>query len=111
MSTSDNVQPESARLDNLRDEILYYLLNKVKHSEQKQDVSYFVEDFPGKIVNKAEVIEHLEHLIREGAIEGEIQRETNAEQASDGSSPLATCKNAKITSEGQNLLRVKYFKV
>lgn len=111
MTTSDDVRPESVRLDNLRDEILYYLLNKVKNSEQGQEISYFAEDFPGKTVNKAELHEHLDHLIGEGAIEGEIKQEAIAEGGSDVSSPLITCKNARITSKGENLARVKYFKV
>ncbi|NMF61609.1 hypothetical protein DP114_09660 [Brasilonema sennae CENA114] len=103
MAISDDVQPGSERPDNLRDELFYYLLNKVKHSEQGQDVTYFAEDFEGKSVSKPELIEHLEHLIREGAIEGKVE--------SDGSSGLVTCKNARITTEGENLARVNFFKV
>lgn len=111
MTISDNVQPESVRLDNRRDDILYYLLNKVKHSEQGQDVSFFVEDFEGKSIDKTEVIEHLDHLIKEEAIQGEIEKEANGSQSSNGASFIVTCKNAKITSKGENLAKVKYFKV
>jgi PleD family two-component response regulator len=111
MATSDQVQPESVRMDNLRDDILYYLLNKVKHSAPGQDVSYSTQDFGGKTVNKTEVIEHLDHLIREEAIEGEMEKEANTTQSSDDTSFSVTCKNAKITSKGENLARVKYFKV
>jgi hypothetical protein len=110
MASLDNVQPESERLDNLRDEILYYLLNKIKHSEPNQDVQFFAGDFEGKTVSSPELVEHLEHLIREGSIEGEVVHAANT-QASDPSSPLATCKNARITADGENLVRVKYFKV
>lgn len=109
MSVSDNVQPESERLDNLRDEILYYLLNKVKHSQPGQDVQYFAEDFEGKPVNQTELVAHLNHLIREGSIAGEV--ETSNTQTSGASTPLAICKNARITPAGENLVRVKYFKV
>jgi hypothetical protein len=110
MTISDNVQPESERLDNLQDGILYYLLNKIKHSEPGQDVQFFAEDFEGKPVNPTELAEHLEHLIRERSIEGEVESAANS-QLSNGSSVLVTCKNARITADGENLVRVKYFKV
>lgn len=111
MSISDDVRPESVRLDNLRDDILYYLLNKVKHSEQGQDVSYSTGDFGEKMVDKAEAIEHLDHLVKEGSLEGNIERGADSEQSSDASSPLVTLKNAKITSKGENLTKTKFFKV
>lgn len=111
MATSDQVQPESVRMDNLRDDVLYYLLNKVKHSEPGQDVSYSEQDFGGKTVNKTEVIEHLDHLIKEEAIKGEIEKEAKMAQSSDDTSFRVTCRKAKITAKGENLARVKYFKV
>ncbi|GFE71494.1 hypothetical protein [Chroococcus sp. FPU101] len=110
MTISDQVQPESVRLDNLRNDILYYLLNKVKHSEQGQDVSFSAEDFGEKTVNKTEVLEHLDHLIKEEANQGEIDKEAGS-QSSEEMSFLITCKNALITSKGENLAKVKYFKV
>jgi hypothetical protein len=98
-------------------------LNNVIRSfiDREWKCSYFlsVERFINEInYHKDELTAHLDHLIQEGSLEGEIERETNAGQASDGSSPLITCKNAKITcknakitSKGLNMLKVKYFKV
>ncbi len=43
-----------------RDDIIYFLLNKAKSTEADvQDISYYPQDFEDKVVEKAEVQEHL----------------------------------------------------
>ncbi|NEQ30786.1 MAG: hypothetical protein F6K04_07255 [Leptolyngbya sp. SIO4C5] len=92
-----------------RDDIVYFLLNKVKHTEEKaEDVSYFPQNFDDKIVNKDEVQQHLQYVIDSGYLKGHPASESAA-GAEDA--PLAVCKNAQITPEGTKLLRVKYFMV
>lgn len=86
-----------------RDDIIYFLLNKVKHSEEPQDISYSRQDFDGKVVEKDEVIKHLEYAIEKGYLKGEMEK--------GDSSAFAVCKNAQITPEGLNVLRTDFFKV
>jgi hypothetical protein len=96
--------------DNLRDEIVYILLNKIKHDEEGQrDISFFTEDFEGKQFSREELFDQLNHLKQSGYILGEI--ESNAASQDDSSSPLVTCKNAEITTDGRAILKAKYFKV
>jgi hypothetical protein len=91
--------------DNLNDEIVYVLLNKIKHSDEaRSDVSFSAEDFEGKQVSHEELNEQLNHLMQSNYLMGEIT------QPSD-SSALVTVKNAQITTDGRALLKAKYFKV
>ena len=76
-----------------RDDIIYFLLNKVKHSEENQDIRYYRKDFDGKIVEKYEVIEHLQYTMEKGYLKGEMV---------DG---------ASASQEGLNILRTDLFKV
>ncbi|WP_298909380.1 hypothetical protein [uncultured Nostoc sp.] len=96
--------------DNLPDEIVYVLLNKIKHDEEGQrDVSFFAEDFEGKQVNREELLELLNRLKESGYFIGEI--ESNKANPESGSSTLlATCKNAEITTDGRAMLKAIYFK-
>lgn len=91
--------------DNLNDEIVVALLNKIKESgEGRSDVSFSAEDFEGKQVSREELNEQLNHLLQSNYVMGEI------DQSSD-SSTLVTVKNAEITTDGRALLKAKYFKV
>ncbi|MEH2408021.1 hypothetical protein [Nostoc sp.] len=96
--------------DNLPDQIVYVLLNKIKHDEEGQrDVSFFAEDFEGKQVNREELLELLNRLKQSGYFIGEI--ESNQANPESGSSTLlATCKNAEITTDGRAMLKAVYFK-
>ena len=93
-----------------RDDIIYFLLNKVKHSEEPQDISYYRKDFEGKIVKKDEVIEHLKYTMEKGYLRGEMVDGASASQEGD-EAPFAVCRNAQITQEGLNVLRTDFFKV
>ena len=94
-----------------RDDIIYFLLNKVKHSEDKpEDISYSRQDFDGKIVEKDEVVKHLEYAMEKGYLKGEMENRSSASQQRD-EAPFAVCKNAQITQEGLNVLRTDFFKV
>ncbi|MEL6461373.1 MAG: hypothetical protein AAFQ91_24605 [Cyanobacteria bacterium J06621_15] len=93
-----------------RDDIIYFLLNKVKHSEEPQDISYYRKDFDGKIVEKDEVIEHLKYTMEKGYLKGEMVDGASASQEGD-EAPFAVCKNVQITQEGLNVLRTDFFKV
>lgn len=87
-----------------RDDIIYFLLNKVKHSADKpEDITYSRQDFDGKVVEKDEVIKHLEYAIEKDYLKGEMEK--------GDSSAFAVCKNAQITPEGLNVLRTDFFKV
>ncbi|WAL58982.1 hypothetical protein [Thermocoleostomius sinensis] len=91
--------------DNLNDEIVYVLLNKIKHSgEGRSNVSFFAEDFDGKQVSREELNEQMNHLLQSNYMMGEID-------SSSDSSALITVKNAEITTDGRALLKAKYFKV
>lgn len=97
--------------DNLNDELVYVLLNKIKHSgEERQDASFFAEDFEGKQVNREELVEQLHHLVQSNYVMGEVEASSTADQPSS-SSALVTCKNAGITTDGRAMLKAKYFKV
>lgn len=90
-----------------RDDIIYFLLNKVKHTEnQPQTISFFVDDFDGKVVDKDEVQQHLAYIIETGYLQGSA-----AAAKSGDDEPLAVCNNAQLTSEGEQVLKTKYFKV
>ncbi len=90
-----------------RDDIIYFLLNKVKHTEnQPQTISFLVDDFGGKVVDKDEVQQHLEYVIETGYLQG-----STAVAESGDDAPLAVCNNAQLTSEGEQVIRTKYFKV
>lgn len=93
-----------------RDDIIYFLLNKVKHSEEPQDIKYFPQDFDGKIVEKDEVLKHLEYVMEKGYLKGEMMDGASASQQ-ENEPPFAVCKNAEITQEGLNVLRTDFFKV
>jgi hypothetical protein len=88
-----------------RDDIIYFLLNKVKHTEQPQTVSFFAEDFDGKVVEGDEVRQHLEYVIETGYLQG------SATVSESDDTVLAVCDDARLTSEGEEVLRTKYFKV
>lgn len=91
-----------------RDDIIYYLLNKAKHTEEAaQDISFYPDDFDDKVVEKADVQKHLQYVIENGYLNGSLADET----AAGDDAPLAVCKNAQLTSEGSQVLRNKYFMV
>ncbi|MEL6437965.1 MAG: hypothetical protein AAFQ80_01740 [Cyanobacteria bacterium J06621_8] len=90
--------------DERRDDIVYFLLNKVKESgEEVQDISYAEEDFGGKKVSRDEVKEHLQLALDSKYLEGEMIEGLD--------SVWITCKDAKITTEGRGVLRSNFFKV
>ncbi|MGF1591589.1 MAG: hypothetical protein ACFCU7_20570 [Pleurocapsa sp.] len=90
-----------------RDDIIYFLLNKVKQTEnQPQTVSFFADDFENKVVQADEVQQHLEYVIASGYLQGNA-----ASSQSGDNAPLAVCDNAQLTSEGEQVLRNKFFKV
>lgn len=90
-----------------RDDIIYFLLNKVKHSEyQPQTVSFFADDFENKVVEQDEVQQHLKYVIETGYLQGSASNTGSGDNA-----PLAICENAQITNEGEQALRTKFFKV
>ncbi|WP_138500627.1 hypothetical protein [Nostoc sp. PA-18-2419] len=96
--------------DNLPDQIVYVLLDKIKHDEEGQrDVSFFAEDFEGKQVNPEELLELLNRLKQSGYFTGEIES-NKANSESGSSTPLVTCKNAEITTEGRAMLKSIFFK-
>ncbi|NDJ18105.1 hypothetical protein [Myxacorys almedinensis] len=100
--------------DNLNDEIVYVLLNKIKHSgehsnEEQSDVSFSAEDFDGKQVSRDELSTQLNHLIQSNYIMGEIESGSTQDQSAH--SPLMTVKNAQITTDGRAMLKAKYYKV
>lgn len=98
--------------DKLNDQIVYTLLNKVKHGgEDPHDVSFFAEDFEGETVNRDVLIEQLNQIMPKYLM-GEI--ETTGETIGDNSSEpkaLVTCKNAQVTTDGLAMLKAKYSKV
>ena len=69
-------------------------------------VSFSASDFENKVVEKGEVQSHLEYAIATGYLEGSAGNPESGEDA-----PLAVCKNARITNEGEQVLRTKFFKV
>lgn len=88
-----------------RDDIIYFLLNKVKHTEnQPRTVSFSADDFENKVVEQDEVQQHLEYVIESGYLQGSI---SNIESGN----ALAVCNNAQLTNEGEQVLRTKFFKV
>ncbi|MDB9527621.1 hypothetical protein PN498_16615 [Oscillatoria sp. CS-180] len=91
-----------------RDDVIYILLNKVKHTgEEAEDVAFYDADFEGKMIDQAVVQQHLQYVIDGGYLKGSLVKADE-----DGeNSPLAVCKNAQITSEGTKILRMKYFMV
>lgn len=90
-----------------RDDIIYFLLNKVKHTEnQPQTVNFFAGDFENKVVEQDEVQQHLKYVIESGYLQG-----TAANAESGDNAPLAVCDNAQLTTEGEQVLRTKFFKV
>jgi hypothetical protein len=97
--------------DNLNDELVYVLLNKIKHSgDERQDVSFFAADFEGKQTSHEELVGQLNHLIQSNYVMGEVEAPSNTDQSSSDSA-LVTCKNAGITTDGRAMLKAKYFKV
>ncbi len=95
--------------DNLPDQIVYVLLNKIKHEEGPRDVSFVAQDFEGQQVNREELLELLNRLKQSGYFIGEIESNT-ANPESGSSTLLATCKNAQITTDGRAMLNAMYFK-
>lgn len=97
----------SIPMNERRDDIVYFLLNKIKHNgEEMEEVSYTKEDFGDgdKEVNKENVKRHLQFALDSKYLEGEIVE-------SNDDSVFAVCKNAVLTTEGRNVLRKDYFKV
>jgi hypothetical protein len=91
--------------DNLNDELVYVLLNKIKHSgEGRSNVSFSAKDFEGKQVSREKLVEQLNHLMQSNYIMGEID-------PSSDSIALVAVKNAEITTDGRAMLKAKYFKV
>ena len=88
-----------------RDDIIYFLLNKVKHTEnQPQTVSFSEDDFEDKVVESDEVKQHLEYVIESGYLQGNVSQ-------SESSDAFAVCNDARLTTEGEQVLRTKFFKV
>ena len=95
----------SIPMNERRDDIVYFLLNKIKHNgEEMAEVSYIKEDFGDKVVDKENVQRHLQFVLDSKYLEGEMIQ-------SDDDSVFAVCKNAVLTTEGRNVLRKDYFKV
>ena len=95
----------SIPMNERRDDIVYFLLNKIRNNgEEMKEVSYSKEDFGDKEVNKEEVQRHLQFVLDSKYLEGEMAQ-------SNDESVFATCKNAKLTTEGRNVLRKDFFKV
>ncbi|MEM8718504.1 MAG: hypothetical protein AAGE84_04235 [Cyanobacteria bacterium P01_G01_bin.39] len=87
-----------------KDDIVYFLLNKIKENgEEMKEVSYTKEDFGDKEVTQEEVKKHLQFALDSKYLEGEI--------AEGDGSVWAMCRNAKLTTEGRNVLRKDFFKV
>ena len=90
-----------------RDDILYFLLNKVKHLEsQPQTVGFFTSDFENKVVEATEVQQYLQYAIETGYLEGNASNPESTDNAL-----LAVYNNARLTNEGEQVLRSKFFKV
>ena len=88
-----------------RDDIIYFLLNKVKHTEnQPQTISFSKDDFEDKVVEPDEVRQHLEYVIESGYLQGSVAQ-------SGDSDAFAVCNDAQLTNEGEQVLRTKFFKV
>lgn len=95
----------SIPMNERRDDIVYFLLNKIKHNgEEMAEVSYTKEDFGDKAVDKENVQRHLQFALDSKYLEGEMAQ-------SDDDSVFAVCKNAVLTTEGRNVLRKDFFKV
>ncbi|MEO1800558.1 MAG: hypothetical protein AAFR62_09045 [Cyanobacteria bacterium J06629_2] len=91
--------------DERRDDIVYFLLNKIKENGENMDeVTYTKADFQGKEVTKDEVQRHLQFAIDSKYLEAEMM-------AGNDDSVLAGCRNAMLTTEGRNVLRKDFFKV
>jgi hypothetical protein len=87
-----------------RDDIVYFLLNKIKENGEKmEEVTYTKEDFGDKEVSKDEVQRHLQFALDSKYLEGEM--------VEGDSSVWAVCQNAVLTTEGRNVLRKDFFKV
>ncbi|NJM98675.1 MAG: hypothetical protein HC800_17300 [Phormidesmis sp. RL_2_1] len=92
-----------------RDDIIYFLLNKAKSTEaDAQDISYYPQDFEDKVVEQSEVKEHLQYVIDNGYLKGNLSEQP---AQSEDEAPLVVCKNAQLTDEGRKVLRTKYFMV
>jgi predicted lipase len=92
--------------DSLNDQIVYTMLNKVKHSgENPHDVSFSAEDFEGETVSRELLTEQLQQIIPKYLL-GEI-----GIAGSNSGNALATCKNAQVTTDGLAMLKAKFFKV
>ena len=88
-----------------RDDIIYFLLNKIKENGEKMDeVTYTKEDFGGKEVTKDEVQRHLQFALNSKYLEGTMS-------AGNDDSVFAACKDAVLTTEGRNVIRKDFFKV
>ena len=88
-----------------RDDIIYFLLNKVKHTEnQPQTVSFSKDDFENKVVKPDEVKQHLEYVIESGYLRGSVGQ-------LESSDAFAVCNDAQLTTEEEQVLRTKFFKV
>lgn len=91
-------------------DIVYSLIKKAKHSKIPRDISYYSQDFDGKIVEKNELVDILQYTMDQGYLKCEMVNEPSAfEQGNEA--PFAVCKNAQITREGLNLLRADFFRV
>jgi hypothetical protein len=94
--------------DNLNDQIVYTLLNKVKHGgDDPHEVSFFAEDFEGETVNREVLMEQLNQIMPK-YMTGKIEVMGDS---SSGNGALITCKNAQVTTDGLAMLKAKYFKV
>ena len=95
----------SIPMNERRDDIVYFLLNKIKENGEKmEEVTYTKEDFKEKEVTKDAVQHHLQFAIDSKYLEGEMA-------TGNDDSVLAVCKNAMLTTEGRNVLRKDFFKV
>ncbi len=95
--------------DHLNDQLVYTVLNKVKHGgEEPQDVSFLAEDFEGQTVSRELLLDQLDRIMPKYLL-GEVEQMSAS--SSDNSAALATCKNAQITTDGLAMLKAKYFKV
>lgn len=94
--------------DRLNHQVVYTMLNKVKHSgDHPHDVSFFAEDFEGESVSRELLIEQLNRIMPDYLL-GEIEHSSNS--PSTGAA-LVTCKNAQVTTDGLAMLKADYFKI
>ena len=93
-----------------QNDIIYSLIKKAKHSKIPRDISYYRQDFDGKIVEKSELVDILQYTMDQGYLKCEMVNEPSVLEEGN-EAPFAVCKNAQITREGLNLLKADFFRI